>query len=800
MKRLYPLLLAVGCFISTATAQHTHSTVASSSPVESIEAQPLWSQVLRLNEALNYLGSPLADRDSKAIQSLSHGVSDASTVRKIQEILDPYCLAIVQINPEARVSVESGNSSRVLNEDGWRTFLIKVRNDAGVTSVLEAVSPNAAPSLHASTNDPVTRKEHEITVGDLSNRFIELAMYRRRPMLPALSGLPLEYAVLQIYCKGRGKKEASIGFHIGAGTQDIGFRNMLPLLFDVRPSANIVFHVKDDDGSPATASFVISDEIERILPDTLLKNPRIDYRLTLASNEYNTQSKELRGLYPLPSRRVALTDKYPDFFFQPQVYRSESETIKLPVGTYHIKFTRGPEYLPQTMSLSVPEGQDSIHADFKLKRWVHMASLGWYSGDHHIHAAGCSHYESPEEGVKPEDMIRQVKGEDLNVGAVLTWGPGWYHQKNFFTGQTSKISTPKSIMHYDVEVSGFPSSHAGHLVLLGLKEDDYPGTQKIEEWPTWTGPVLQWARKQNALTGYAHSGWGLEPVNGTTTIPNDALPKMDGIGANEFVVTVAQGLVDVFSAGDTPSPWELNMWYHSLNCGFRPRISGETDFPCIYDERVGLARSYFKTDGPLTYEKYIDALRAGKSYVSDGRSHIIDFTVNGTEMGLGKSEVNLPKPATVTVNARVTAWLDSVQSESGKSIALRPLTESPYWHIERARRPGRQLAVELIFNGQPVDTAKITANGKWSKVSFTYVVKQSGWMALRILSSSHTNPIFVIVNQKPVQVTNSAIWCRNALDQCWRMKKANIHANERSSAQEMYERSRKIYDALAQVR
>jgi FPC/CPF motif-containing protein YcgG len=33
---------------------------------------------------------------------------------------------------------------------------------------------------------------------------------------------------------------------------------------------------------------------------------------------------------------------------------------------------------------------------------------------------------------------------------------------------------------------------------------------------------------------------------------------------------------------DTPFVWELNIWYHTLNAGFRTRISGETDFPCIY--------------------------------------------------------------------------------------------------------------------------------------------------------------------------------------------------------------------------
>ena len=107
---------------------------------------------------------------------------------------------------------------------------------------------------------------------------------------------------------------------------------------------------------------------------------------------------------------------------------------------------------------------------------------------------------------------------------------------------------------------------------------------------------FQWAKSQGAVTGYAHSGWGLEPTEPTKELPNYVMPKMDGIGANEYIVTVTQNVVDFYSAGDTPAPWELNMWYHTLNCGFRTRLSGETDFPCIFDERVGIARSYFKPD------------------------------------------------------------------------------------------------------------------------------------------------------------------------------------------------------------
>ena len=109
-------------------------------------------------------------------------------------------------------------------------------------------------------------------------------------------------------------------------------------------------------------------------------------------------------------------------------------------------------------------------------------------------------------------------------------------------------------MHYDVEVSGFPSSHAGHLVLMGLKEDDYPGTTRIEEWPSWDLPVLRWAKSQGAVTGFSHSGWGLEVSS--ETLPNFEIPGFDGIGANEYIVDVTHaGAVDFISAVDTPYFW-----------------------------------------------------------------------------------------------------------------------------------------------------------------------------------------------------------------------------------------------------
>ncbi|WP_276374198.1 CehA/McbA family metallohydrolase [Chryseolinea sp. H1M3-3] len=800
-------LLCLWCHMFS-VAQHAHHSNPVGTAVDDIEPQPLLAHAMRLNDALTLLGSSLATEDQRRIKELQNKSLTAQTSRDIQAILDPYCLAIVDINPEARVKVTRGPATATLMQHGWTSFLVKIKNDAGVTAKLVAESPNAAPVLHISTFQPYTKKENILTQGQVANRFLEIQMFDNRPLAPTLSGLGLEYAVVQIYSKDAGKREAEIGFHIGEGSQDIGFRSSVNVLFNVLPSVKVVFNVKDDDGSPTTASFIITDGIERVVDESAKASIRndIDYRLTKAQLEYMDELRpaddykippRLTGIYPLPSRRVAAYDEYPDFFFQPQVYRSQGEHVLLSPGKYTITFTRGPEYVTQTKEIVVPEGVKEMTVSFELKRWVNMAKIGWYSADHHVHAAGCSHYESPEEGVDPEDMWRQIIGEDLNVGAVLTWGPGWYHQKQFFTGKDHPLSTSKNVMRHDVEVSGFPSSHAGHVVLLNLKEDDYPGTRKIEDWPSWTLPVFKWAKSQQALTGYAHSGWGLQPIEKTTALPNYALPKMDGIGANEYIVTVTENVVDFFSAGDTPAPWELNMWYHTLNCGFRTRLSGETDYPCIYDERVGLARSYFKPDGALSYDSYINAIKTGRSYVSEGGSHIIDFSVDGLEAGTHNSELNLTDKKELKITAKVVALLSEQQDEDGEIIAKRPLDKQPFWNIERARiEKSRNVRVELIVNGQPVDTTIILADGTWKDISFNYPLTSSSWIALRVYPSAHTNPIFVLMNNKPVRVKKSAEWCRQAVDQCWKNKRSNIRAAERQDAAVAYDRARKIYDSI----
>jgi hypothetical protein len=745
-------VLLLGASVS---ALGIRSAWADDLPVENnVELQPLAAQIKRVVEALEILGQPLSLAEKARIDKAIELADQQAGVQALQAIIDPHCLIGIEINPESRVKAAPGPAPARLVQSGWSVFLVKVRNQAGVTAELEAKSPNAEPIYKRSSSSAEPKKS--IRPADITERWLDLAMFRDRPLKRELSGLAVEYRIVQLYSRDSGKREAKLSFHVGQGTQDLGFRSDVDILFDCDPAVSVVLDVKDIDGRPTMASFVFRDRLGRV--------------------------------YPSPGRRLA-----PDFFFHPQIYRKSGESVPLPPGTYQVEYTRGPEYKTQTRTITVPR-LTSHHETFQLDRWIHMAELNWFSGDHHVHAAGCAHYESPTEGVKPEDMWRHILGEDLDVGCVLSWGPCWYAQKQFFEGKIHPLSTSQYLMRYDVEVSGFPSSHAGHLCLLRLKEDDYPGTSRIDDWPSWDLPVLKWGKSQGGVVGFSHSGWGLK--TSTDDIPTYEVPNFDGIGANEYVVDVVHDAVDFLSTVDTPAPWELNIWYHTLNCGFRTRISGETDFPCIYGDRVGLGRVYVNLeDDRLDFDRWCQGVKEGRSYVGDGRSHIINFRVGDRSLGEADSELKLAAPSTVSVRSRVAALLDPEPSDDGQAIRRRPLDQKPYWHIERARiGQTRKVPVELIVNAYAVAKAEIDADGAFQEVAFELPIKKSSWVALRILPSSHTNPVFVVVAGKPIRASRkSADWCLKGIDQCWSQKEHATRASEKEDAAKAYELARQSY-------
>ncbi|MGV3662708.1 MAG: CehA/McbA family metallohydrolase [Prosthecobacter sp.] len=752
--------------------------VISLSWVAAVEPQPFLAATQRLTDAASFLGTPFS-KEEIAVLKAAIAANDTAAVAKAQAVLDAHALFHVTITPEQRVKVERGAVKAVLDESGWRQYLVRVENEAGVTAKLVVTSPQAKEA-YVKGSPPVAPNAQPKDPGPpaIATRWLDLQMFEAAPMQPNLSGLGVEYRIIQLYSRDAGKRDATFSFDTGQGTQDLGFRAEASVLFDCQPAREVKLSIRDENGQPCVAELLIKDAAGRV--------------------------------YPSQIKRHA-----PDFFFHPQIYRGDGEVLKLPDGIYDITFRRGPESIPESRKVTIA-GKDAA-LEFKVRRWVDPSKLGWWSGDHHIHAAGCAHYSVPTMGVHAPDMARHCQGEDLKIGANLTWGPCFDYQKQFFTGSEDKESRFPFLLRYDVEVSGFGSHKSGHLCLLKLKEQMYPGGDSTAHWPTLCLNTLKWAKKQGALTGPAHSGWGLQPLaesdparaqqykmglpSATDELPNYIVPPFNGIGACEYIVDVTHEVsgpdgkpvpaVDFLSMVDTPHTWELNIWYHTLNAGFRTRVSGETDFPCIYGERVGLGRAYVKLDQRLSYDAWCEGIRSGRAYVSDGKSHLMDFKAGDQELGVNGSEIRLAKPATIKLTAKVAAMLDT---QPHPEIQNAPVGQKPFWDVERARiGTSRKVPVEVIVNGVTVQKQDLPADGTSVDLTFDVSIEKSCWVALRIRASSHTNPIFVIVNDKPIREKRSLEWCLKGVDQCWSQKEALIDPKEHADAVAAYEHARRVY-------
>jgi hypothetical protein len=827
MRRIQPRSHTLETALALALVSCACSGVAQGQPLEplSVEGQPLAANVERLVRALDSIGSP-PPADAAAALTRAGAARDS---KSLQNLLDRHVLFAVTINPEERVKVGRGPAPAVLQQAGYTPVVVKIINEAETTKAIRVTSPQSGPmtagaaDLSMARQDQRQLKDGEVK-GGAPRRFLQVEMMTAEPMTKSLSGLKVEYALALVYSSESGKREATIGFDVGQGTQDLGFRGELAVLFDVRPAIPVRLRIRDHDGTPTVAHLRFSDRSGRIHP-------------------------------PQPKRTA------PDLFFQPQIYRADGGIVLLPPGRLNLTYGRGPEYRQKSRELTVPE-RGELTVELQLERWVDPSRYGFYSGDHHIHAAGCAHYTDPTQGVLPKDMFLQVKGEGLNVGCVLTWGPCYDYQRRFFEPRPDGVSEPLTLIKYDVEVSGFGSQALGHVCLLNLRDQTYPGSDgtATKGWPSWTTPVLRWAKGQGAVTGYAHSGSGLEinPKNATKRLlklldrdadgslsgseaarallpteftladadrdgaltraeleaaheraagmlPNLAIPEMNGVGAMEIVVSVPEGVCDFISAMDTPRIAEWNMWYHLLNCGFSLKVSGETDFPCMSGLRVGQGRVYVQLGNvkAVEFDTWCAGLAAGRSYVSDGFAHALEFTVGGKLAG---DRLDLDKPATVDVRTQVAFAAHTPRAVAYGSVipagGRRFSGDTVNLHGPRREgqftREGEPRRVELVVNGRVAAGSDVPADGQVHDLHFNVAIERSSWVALRHFPELHTNPVEVRVGGGPIRASKrSALWCSEVVEQLWSSRERAIRPAERDEAREAFDRAIERYRQIA---
>jgi len=412
--------------------------------------------------------------------------------------------------------------------------------------------------------------------------------------------------------------------------------------------------------------------------------------------------KEEKGRYYAPAGSL-----YRSLRGRGHFYCDGSAELSLPAGTYQLAGYRGPEYMVFTKKITVAEGQ-SRNLTVEAERWVHMANDGWYSGELHIHA----NYGYGAWFNTPETMRQQCAGEDLNVCnfMVANSDSDIVYDRSFFRGGPDPLSTSENILYWNQE---FRSTNWGHMTLVNLKQvvepvfTGFAGTTNPWDTPS-NADIADRTHLQKGLVNYTHvsqaEDWSKTPY-----------------AAKAIPIDVALGKIDTLDINATWSA-SVPLWYRLLNCGFRVPATAGTD---VFLNRIGSNlpggdRVYVHQVGPLNYEKWIDGLKAGKSFVTNGP--MLTFTVNDAEPG---AELQLAHKPKVRVKATARSQF--------------PLTKA-----------------ELVHNGNVIATAKLTGDQLTATLDQEVALERGGWLAFRAdgpgtpdtatsALNAHTNPVYIEV-------------------------------------------------------
>lgn len=317
-----------------------------------------------------------------------------------------------------------------------------------------------------------------------------------------------------------------------------------------------------------------------------------------------------------------------DSFF----YADGTFEVSVPSGQADILVERGGEYWPLRTVVTVPR-HGSIEVDLPLKRWTRLSERGLYAGNTHVH------YDEHE--TRPLDRLRlDPRVEDLPVFVVSRlqrWDKAY--ASNAFPIGRHELSTPEHII--DVGEESRHNSEPwqigyGHIMLINIKQLVEPMSRGVlvdDSNPDYPPLVdaCDGAREQGGVVLWCHNADGMEaPVAAV-------LGRLDGI--NLF------------------DPWwrdpDYDVWYRLLNCGLRLPASTGSDWYLCSSNRV-----YTQVNGDFSYENWLAALQAGRTFITNGPILSIDVDHHNSESGGGHAPSNevLGLSATIDTMMVTVTW------------------------------------------------------------------------------------------------------------------------------------------------
>jgi hypothetical protein len=227
-------------------------------------------------------------------------------------------------------------------------------------------------------------------------------------------------------------------------------------------------------------------------------------------------------------------------------------------------------------------------------------------------------------------------------------------------------------------------------------------------------PGLDEAHRQGGTAIWAHNGWGFEDVPNFATGRPDALNIFDGGSHGTYE----------------------DSFYHFLNAGLRVPFSTGTDW--FIDD---LNRVYANVRGALTIRSWLDALKAGRSFITNGP--LFEFRVGNTEVG---GTLPLSSPGEVRINGRVTG-----RQNFGK--------------------------LQLVRNGRVIDEIAAVPSSTHFEATLDRAmdITEPCWLALRVSSTArseygrelfgHTSPVYVTVGGASVRIQQDVEWLIKDMEQ-----------------------------------
>jgi putative heme-binding domain-containing protein len=379
-------------------------------------------------------------------------------------------------------------------------------------------------------------------------------------------------------------------------------------------------------------------------------------------------------------------------------YADDVFDVKLPPGRVRLNFSGGIETIPQTVAV---DAETTTELTVPMQHWIDMAARGWYSGDSHVHL----HTGGPI-AVTVANALVAARAEGVNyVNLCVSNNVGDdIRDAELISGRPHAVSTDRHLLVFGEEMR---STIYGHMQFFGINRlvepqyTGFDGTPNHLDFPA-NHVMAAEAVRQGGVVTYGHPLFAGQPF------PFDKDPAKPTAAARELPIDAVLGVVHAVDLMSYNSDENLSaeLWYRLLNCGLKLSACVGTD--ALLDqstEPLGGDRVYVKTVGPFTMQSWLDGLKAGRTFVTNGP--ILTLEVNGKGPG---ETCDITAAGKVRVGVTVESYV-------------------PFHHVEVIVN-GKVAAHDDIATG---DTAGLRVR----HLVIELPIDRSSWVALRVRGPDH---------------------------------------------------------------